>query len=134
MTGPSLERVVALLSPSSAPGRVCEIPNGRFVETKSENLWLDVRLLWSNPDGGFGSLAGLRRRELGAVDLPFNLGEHEADVGVYLAPAISSDPIGKSSSHQRPLPKCSRHTQTAVPRCSFSKAVAHNSSALVGVR
>jgi hypothetical protein len=41
------------------PGRpvvaVCEIPKGRFVETKPENLWLDVRLLWSNPDGGFGS-------------------------------------------------------------------------------
>jgi hypothetical protein len=34
---------------------VCEIPNGRFVEAKQENQWLDVRLLWSNPDGGFGS-------------------------------------------------------------------------------
>jgi hypothetical protein len=39
---------------------VCEIPNGRFVEAKQENQWLDVRLLWSNPDGGFGSAAPVR--------------------------------------------------------------------------
>jgi len=34
-------------------------------------------------------MAGLRGRELGAVDLPFKLGDHEADVGVYLVPAMS---------------------------------------------
>jgi len=56
----SLERVVVLRSPSSASGRVCEIPNGRFVEAKQENQWLDVRLLWSNPDGGFGSVPPVR--------------------------------------------------------------------------
>ena len=64
MTLPSLERVVVLRSPSSASGRVCEIPNGRFVEAKQENQWLDVRLLWSNPDGGFGSAAPVRRHRM----------------------------------------------------------------------
>jgi hypothetical protein len=38
---------------------MCEIAKGRFVEAKQENLWLDVRLLRSNPDGGFGSSAGV---------------------------------------------------------------------------
>ena len=50
----SLERVVELRSLSSAPGRVCEITNGRFVEAKQEKRWLAVRPLWSNPAGRLG--------------------------------------------------------------------------------
>jgi hypothetical protein len=32
--------------------------NVSFVEAKQENRWLTVRLLWSNPAGRFGSIAG----------------------------------------------------------------------------
>ena len=45
-------------------GRVREITNGRFVEAKQENRWLAVRLLWSNPAGRFGSIAGPHQRLL----------------------------------------------------------------------
>ena len=56
-----------LRSLSSAPGRVCEITNGRFVEAKQEKRWLSVWPLWSNPAGRLGryyqfELCGSSRR------------------------------------------------------------------------
>ena len=51
-----------------------------------------------------GSLAGLRRRGLGAVDLPFKLGEHEADVGGVPRPAMTGRPRPAGTEH--PITVC----------------------------
>jgi hypothetical protein len=58
---------------ATVPGRVCEITNGRFVEAKQEKRWLAVRLLRSNPAGGFGSGRASRSAELAASNLTSKL-------------------------------------------------------------
>lgn len=81
--GRPLQQLETSRSPSSPPGRVCEVTNGRCVDAKREEPGLSIGQLWRNSSGGFGSgTADYRGRKESLANLhPVGHGRVTGDEG-----------------------------------------------------